>query len=119
MPSIHQGEPSGVLKEEDDEATIPKSEKFDPENEEQPSFLEIKFMITNLKEVKIEVFLISIFTQESTTCLDTGATMSLVHPHLVHNNCIVPYHGLFSSIDGSRVSPKGEVKNLRFTLVGK
>lgn len=116
---MHQGEPSGVLKEEDAEAIVPESEKSEPEEVEQPSFPEIKFMTTNLKEVKVEAFLTSVFTQESTACLDIGATTSLIHPHLVHKDCIAPYHGLFSSIDGSKVSPKGEIKNLRFVLAGK
>lgn len=52
-------------------------------------------MTTTLKELKVDIFLTSILTQEVTACLDTSAIGSIIHPHIVHPDCIVPYHGIF------------------------
>jgi len=64
-------------------------------------------MIVSLKKVKVYVFLTPILSQEVIIYLDTRATTSIIHPHLVHINCIDPYHEIFSSIDGSMVKAKG------------
>lgn len=108
--------PRKILTKEQAKAAILEDPLPSPEELVNPELPKVNLMIVILKEIKVDVFLTPVLIQEVIACLDTGTITSIIHPHIVHPRCIVPYFGIFNSIDGFMVSAKGQVKNLIFIL---